>query len=281
MKQRLSGDYSEGLTAASLSGLLELEMTLRSYRGSIVLVGGWVPYLLIDKFGRGGFRHVGSIDIDLAVDSEKVDLDAYASIVELIGGRGWSQQVLKGETIHHSFVKNLPSPVDEKEYEIKVDFLTTPSPDKHRHRKVQPDLPARKARGCGIAFRHNTSIDLRGTLPGNGEVEMKVRMLDIPGCLGMKGIALGERYFEKDAYDIFSVVSQCLDGPEAVAREIRSRLKDGEMAEGVEVIRHVFRDIRAEGPSWVANFLSGDAEVLKRQKAEAFAVMREFIEALA
>jgi hypothetical protein len=280
MKQRTSGDYSEGLTAASLSGLLELEMTLRSYRGSITLVGGWVPYLLIREFGKDDFRHVGSIDIDLAVDPDKVDLDAYATIVELIEGRGWSEQKLKGEANPHSYVKTLPSPLDGKAHEIKVDFLTTPSPDKHRHRKVQPDLPARKARGCGLAFRHNIEIDLRGTLPGDGEAETKVRMLDIPGCLGMKGIALGERYFEKDAYDIFSVVSQCHDGPEAVAREVRPRLEDGEMTEGIDVIRRDFRDIRANGPSWVANFVGGDEESKKRQQAEAFAVMREFLDAL-
>ena len=70
MVQRLSGDYSEGLTGASLSALLELAVTLRSYQDSLVLVGGWVPYFLIEEFGRGNFTHVGSIDIDLAVDSE-------------------------------------------------------------------------------------------------------------------------------------------------------------------------------------------------------------------
>jgi len=280
MTQRLYGDYSEGLTSASLSALLELEMTLRSYRDSIVLVGGWVPYLLIGKYGRGGYRHVGSIDIDLAVDPDKVDLDAYASIVELIERRGWSKQMLKGEVIQHSFVKTLPSPLDGKDYEIKVDFLTVPTPDKYRHRKVQPDLPARKAKGCELAFRYHMDLDLKGMLPGNGEAETKVRMLDIPGCLGMKGTVLGERYVEKDAYDIFSVVSQCLDSPAVVAKEVRPRLGDEEMARGIEVIKRSFSDIRATGPSWVANFVPGDAEVKKRQQAEAFAVMREFLDNL-
>lgn len=89
MIQRLSGDYSEGLTSASMSALLELAVTLRSYQDSIVLVGGWVPYFLIEKFGRGDFSHVGSIDIDLTVDPDKVDREAYNSILELIIKRGY------------------------------------------------------------------------------------------------------------------------------------------------------------------------------------------------
>ena len=52
---RDSGDYSESLTAASFSALVELALTLGTYKDSLVLVGGWSPYLLIRDHGRGDF----------------------------------------------------------------------------------------------------------------------------------------------------------------------------------------------------------------------------------
>ncbi len=283
MAQRLSGDYTEGLTCTSLSALLELAVTLRSYKDSIVLIGGWVPYLLIDEFGRGEFRHVGSIDIDLAVDPAEVDADAYASIVEIIEWRGYKSRVDRnGNPILFSFSKPVPSPLDHKEYEISVDFLTSASPEsgKHRHRKVQPGLPARIVEGCRLAFQHNIAKKLSGTLPGDGKAIEEIRMLNIEGCIGMKGIVLGKAYREKDAYDIYSVIGQCLDNPSTVAAEVKPHLNDNDMKRGIDSIRQRFRDINAEGPAWVANFISADLEVRKRVKAEAFVVVQEFLDSL-
>lgn len=121
---------------------------------------------------------------------------------------------------------------------------------------------------------------MSGTLPGNGEVVEKIKMLDIAGCVGMKGIVLGERYKEKDAYDIYSVIGHCLDSPTDVAENIKLHLEDSIMNNGIEVIKHRFRDIRAEGPSWVANFLTIDPELQKREQAAAFVTVQEFLEAL-
>ncbi len=91
---------------------------------------------------------------------------------------------------------------------IPIDSLTCAMDDsgKHRHRKVQPSLPARIANGCDIAFQHNLKKEIKGTLPGNGQTSADVQMLDIADCIGMKGVVLDERYKEKDAYYIFTVI---------------------------------------------------------------------------
>lgn len=283
MIQRLSGDYSEGLTSASMSALLELAVTLRSYEDSIVLVGGWVPYFLIEEFGRGDYKHVGSIDIDFAIDSEKVNKEAYAGIVELIEKRGYRNRLdREGRPILFSFQKSVPSPRNHNDYDISVDFLTSPAPDsgKHRHAKVQSDLPARIVPGCSIAFRHNYTRKLKGLLPNNGEAIEDIRMLNIAGSLGMKGIVLGLAYREKDAYDIYSVISQCLGSPKEVAAKVKPHLEDPDIVEGINAIRQRFRDINAEGPAWVSNFLSLDFEEQKRIKAEAFVLVEEFLKEL-
>jgi len=97
----------------------------------------------------------------------------------------------------------------------------------------------------------------------------------------MKGIVLGERYVEKDAYDVFAVISQCLEGPTSVAAEVIPHLEDGDVAAGIDVIRGKFRDVSAEGPSWVAGFMSyGDSMARDRTAAEAFVKVRRFLDAL-
>lgn len=70
MEKRLRSGFLPDVSAASTSVLLELMAILGAYRDALVLVGGWAPYFLIETSKRPDdkFEHVGSIDIDLAVD---------------------------------------------------------------------------------------------------------------------------------------------------------------------------------------------------------------------
>jgi uncharacterized protein YfaS (alpha-2-macroglobulin family) len=46
-----------------------------------VLVGGWVPDLLIEDADE---KHVGSIDVDLALDAGKLNEGRYAEMLNLL-----------------------------------------------------------------------------------------------------------------------------------------------------------------------------------------------------
>jgi len=278
---RLTGDYTDEITFASRSALLELSICLKAYRDSLVVVGGWAPYLIIEEFGKA-FTHVGSIDIDIAVDPENTDDSQYASILSLIEKRGYRQRTSHGQPIHFSYQKDVPDPNGD-DVTISIDFLTSIDHDRknHRHATLQPEFRARMAEGCGLAFHHHFHKDLVGILPGNGEARSTIKVLDIAGCIGMKGIVLGERYKEKDAYDIYSVVTSCLSSPEDVGREVARYITEEEMTRGIDVIRERFRNPRAEGPSWVASFIHGsDPESHERKAVEVFVVMQRFLDAI-
>jgi hypothetical protein len=58
-------DYSADQVEAARSVLLELVHLLGEYRDDIVVVGGWVPQLILPP---GPTPHVGSIDVDLALN---------------------------------------------------------------------------------------------------------------------------------------------------------------------------------------------------------------------
>lgn len=279
--RRLSSEYEPGLIDASKSALLELSITLGEFRDSIVLVGGWAPYFLIEEFGSDDFSHIGSIDIDLAINPETIDQNSYAGIIERIESRGYSQKVDKnGGPVFFSYVKPIASALDHKEYTIQVDFLTSRdfSAGRHRHRIVQKDLRARVCEESATAFRNKFVKRISGILPGNGEASSDIQIVDISGCLAMKGIVMDMRYKEKDAYDIYTVVSKCLKSPTEVAKDVSVHLDDYYVMKGLELIKERFRDIRSVGPTWVADFLEPiDQTAKERTIAEVHVKMGEFI----
>ena len=132
-----------------------------------------------------------------------------------------------------------------------------------------------------MAFTHNMNKKIEGILPENGESEIEIKMLDIPGCVGMKGIVLGEVYREKDAYDIYTVIGHCLESPSKIANEVKPYLNEPSMKEGIDSIKNKFRSIGAEGPSWTAIFMyPTDREMQNRIKAESYILIKEFLDEL-
>ena len=280
MNPRLAADFDPALIRASRSALLELARTLKHYSEALVLVGGWVPYLLIENHPRPGipFTHVGSIDIDLVVDPGKVGEEEYATIVEMIGEVGWKG--IGGKRF--SFFRTVPCE-DGIRRDIQVDFLTPQAKvtgREHRHRPIQPDLQARTMRGAELALNHREVRKLSGTLPGGAESTAEFLMLDVAGCLGTKGIALGERFKHKDAYDIVSVLDDYGSGIPEIARIVRPFRQEPIMGDAIRVLADKFRTERSEGPAWYSEFLGGDGVARGTNAQRALQLAREFLRLL-
>ena len=74
-------DYSSELVEAAHSVLLELVHLLGEYHDDIVVVGGWVPQLILPA---KPLKHVGSIDVDLAFNHSNLQEAGYATIQALL-----------------------------------------------------------------------------------------------------------------------------------------------------------------------------------------------------
>jgi len=96
----------------------------------------------------------------------------------------------------------------------------------------------------------------------------------------MKGIALGERYHEKDAYDIYSVVTYYKGGPRGAAQKVKPHLGNSLVREGIDNIAQKFQSIRSLGPAGVGDFLAADSAERERLVADAFVNISEFIKGL-
>jgi hypothetical protein len=287
LPERTQYAYGPAVTTASRSVLLELMTVLRAYRDSLVLVGGWAPYFLLEQRPKraGQPPHVGSIDIDLAVDAASVDPSAYATIVESLTAHGYRPVEGRRGPSPQSFERLVPSPATGKPYAIRVDFLAPASSvGGARFAAVQDELFARKVRGCEAAFAHQRPIELRGELPqGGGAIAVPVRMADLAGSLTMKGIVLGERYREKDAYDIYMLMKYAGEGPAEVGRTLRAAWREPLGAEALQAIRAAFGSRQAHGPSWVAQFLVPAALQAERDRimTDAYMVVDECVRQVA
>jgi hypothetical protein len=277
-KPRLATDYVSEVTSASLSGLAELFTILGKYRDALVLVGGWAPYFLLERYqGEGNdFRHVGSIDTDIAVNPLLVGPDEYATIVRLIKDRGYNHGLDEQRNpIPFSFTKTI-----YQKFEARVDFMTAPTEEagKHRHIEIQPDLRARTAKGCEAVFKHNFKHKITATLPEDGEATIEIQIADLVGILTTKGMALGERYKEKDAYDIYAVIANYAGGPAVAADLVRPYINESAVREALDNICAAFSSRTAKGPSWVATFLAAATkEERDRIQTDAYVNVSEFL----
>lgn len=192
-------DYEEQEVEAARSVMLELVNLLGEYRDDIVVVGGWVPALLIPQ---DRVRHIGSIDVDLALNHKTLQDPGYKTICRLLTERGYSQD----EKQPFIFWRTVRS--GDREIPVEVDLLAGEyegSGKKHRTQEIQ-DVRARKARGCELALQFTTEVTVDGILPGGARDSARVRIAAIVPFLAMKGMALSTRTKEKDAWDVYYCV---------------------------------------------------------------------------
>lgn len=240
-------DYSADQVEAAKSVLLELVRLLGEYRDDIVVVGGWVPQLLLPQHPK---QHIGSIDVDLALNHRNLKEAGYASIQTLLRDRGYEADPRQPFIFHRKVM------VGERPIRVEVDFLAGEyegTSAKHRTQPVQEGR-ARKARGCDLAFDLFVETDIAGRLPEGGKDQARVRVSSVAAFLVMKGMALHDRLKEKDAWDIYFTLSNYPGGVDALIHEIRPHLGHGLVQEGLRKIAEKFATPEHVGPKFVADF---------------------------
>jgi len=240
-------DYSADQVEAARSVLLELAHLLGEYRDDIVVVGGWVPHLILPT---GTAPHVGSIDVDLAVNHRNLREAGYATIQALLSRRGYEQDPRQPFIYHRTVV------VNGNAIKVEVDFLAGEYEGTGAKHRTQPvhEGRARKARGCDLAFDLYVETNIEGELPEGGREQARIRVSSAVAFLVMKGMALHDRLKEKDAWDIYFTLIHYPGDLDALAQEIRPHLHHGLVQEGLRKIAEKFTSPDHMGPRFVADF---------------------------
>jgi hypothetical protein len=266
-------EYSERATEAARRVMLELIRVLGEYKDDLVLVGGWVPELL---FSKAIPRHVGSIDVDLALNHLTIDDVRYRTILEHLAKHGYREG-------KQPFIFLRTVEVEGQSIDVQVDLLAGEyggDSRKHRHQSIQ-EIKARKARGCDLAFEMTESITLEGTLPEGGKDSVVIRVAGIVPFLIMKAMALADRMKNKDAWDIYFCLRNYPGGNEALAEVFRPHLGNKLVLEGLEKIHAKFATPEHVGPIWCADFDEiADAEDRAVRIRDAFERVNDLLQRL-
>src|SRR4029079_19345689 len=98
-----AADYDDRTTDAVKSVLVEIGQILGSFKGKFAVIGGAVPWLLLEN---EEMRHVGTLDVDLGLDAEALGDGEYAKLVESLMENGYKQS---DELRAFQLVRNVPA----------------------------------------------------------------------------------------------------------------------------------------------------------------------------
>jgi len=240
--------YSRERTEAALSVLLEVAHVLAEYRDEIVVVGGWVPALLLSD---GLTTHTGSLDVDLAVDHRLIADRAYYATMRAHLERNGYMPDPRQPFIYHRAVTRAGAP------SVEVDLLAGEyggTGRGRRHQRVQDEVFVRKARGVDLAYRSSVEVSLEGTLPDGTRDSCRVRVASMVPFLMMKAQALHGRRKPKDAWDVVYCLRHVPAGIEGLAREFAPWEGNRLVQEGLDLLHAAFETPQHVGPRDAARF---------------------------
>lgn len=262
-----ASDYDDRTTAAVKSVLIEIGQILGSFKGKFAVVGGAVPWLLLND--NEDMQHVGTLDLDLGLDAEALGDGEYANLVEELFGHGYtqSQQLKRFQLVRQINVGDGGPPID-----VIIDFLRPR--DAEIVKNVPPlitDFAVQRADGADLALRFYQMVAISGNMPNGGTNRVEVAVCSVPALLAMKGHAIEGRYKQKDAYDIYYCVRNYPGGPGALAEECRPVLEIASGQAGYTFIAQKFDSVEGFGPTCVRGFVE-ETQVLGDRTPEQWQV---------
>jgi hypothetical protein len=273
---RTQHEYGEREKAAARRVLVDLGQTLGSlFDDCIVVVGGWVPDLLLPEADE---PHIGSIDVDLALDVKRLGDGRYAEVVKLL------LDTRRYEKTDQPFKLCAKVDLDDENPHVVVDVDFLKAAGKVRKFKGPPLMPEFRpldADGCEAAFRSPERVTLEGPMISGAQNRVQLRVASVADLLLMKAYALAGRDKPKDAYDICFCLDNAPDGIESLARMWRGRREDPLIVGALTHLRDKFGSPDAYGPRQVALFYDATAlEEREQRSRRAYELVARFIESI-
>ena len=273
LEPRQREDYSARQIEAAYRVLVDLGQVLKQFEDCLVVVGGWIPDLLMPKSEE---KHVGSIDVDLALDAEKLEEGHYAKLLEsLLNTRRYKQAEEPFKLFANVDLEDGQAPV-----RVDVDFLKSPD------RRVQKNKPKLTkgfrpldASGCHAAFEHPELVVITGKMIKGQSNKVQFRVASIADFLIMKSYAMSNRDKPKDAYDICFCLDHYPGGLKELAANWKKRAGEKDVINSIEILKEKFATVQSYGPMQVVEFYnSTKAEDREQQARRAFELVWAFLE---
>ena len=257
-----AADYDDRTTAAVRSVLLEIGQILGSFHGKFAVIGGAVPWLLLEG---AEMPHVGTGDVDLSLNAEALGDGEYARLVESLQKHGYHQR----EGLRRfQLVRTVSARDGGPDIDVVVDFLMPREAEIVRNTTpLVSDFAVQRADGADLALRFHEVIQIEGTMPDGGGNRVRIVVASIPALLAMKGHAVRNRLKHKDAYDIYYCVRNFPGGLERLVAATSPLLDVSTAKNGYLGISEKFRHVDDFGPTSVRRFVE-TSELLGERTAD-------------
>lgn len=248
---RHEGDYATRQVEAARRVLVDVGQVLASFGDAIVVVGGWVPDLLLPDATSA---HIGSIDVDLALDAAKLADGRYAEMLKLLLDTGRYERGTKD----FQLVTTVDLGDAEQPVNVEVEFLASDDVVlKKNHPKLVEGFRTLRFPAFAAAFTNPVSIDFSGPMISGARNTVHLRVASLPGFLVMKAHAVAGRDKPKDVYDICYCLDEFPNAIEVVAADWRARRDDPLIAGAIAILREKFESVEHYGPQQLAMFHAG------------------------
>ena len=245
-----ASDYDDRVTVAVKSVLVEIGQVLGSYKHKFAVIGGAVPWLLLNE---PEMPHIGTLDVDLSLSADVLGDGEYARLVESLLKRGYRQ---RSHLARFQLMRTVPAPDGGADIDVVVDFLM---PRDATIAKNAPPLVAnfavQRADGADLALRFYRLVAIEGDMPDGGRNRVHIAVASIPALLAMKGYAIANRHKQKDAYDIYYSIRNFPGGLDALVVATTPLLAIDTARRGYRHIAEKFRNPDDFGPTSVRQFI--------------------------
>lgn len=274
-----AADYQDRVTEAVKMVLVEIGQILGSFRGKFAVVGGSVPWLLLEG---SEMEHVGTLDVDLNLDAEALQNGEYADLIKALMGHQYQQTE---DTKDFQLRRLVPARDGGEAIDVRVDFLMPASADIRKNKpKFIENFRVQRADGADLATQFHQFVAVEAEMPDGGVNRVEIAVCSIPVLLAMKGYALNNRLKRKDAYDIYFCIRNYPDGLQALAEACRAILDQPSAKEGYSYIEAKFKELDTYGPDSVRKFVEEtralDGRSADQWQQDAFAQVDLWLKAL-
>ena len=223
----------------------------------IVVVGGLVPYLLVDQenLPPGLGPHAGTMDLDMGLALAILNCERYRELGRRLRDAGFEPEVNdQGNRRLQTWTVGAPHPVT-------VDFLIPPIEERDKGgalRHFESDLAAIITPGLELAFKDRRWKELSGRIPSGAWATRDIPVCGPGAFTVLKALAFGNRAENKDAYDLFYVWSGV--GVPGVAESLVPLQPDTCIDDALSVIERDFCHHDGLGPIGTARFITQELD---------------------
>ena len=249
-----SGDgYGRGQLGRVHQTCLYMATKLGDLLDEIVVVGGLVPYLLVDQenLPLDLEPHAGTMDLDMGLALAILNQERYRELGVRLRDAGFQPDVNdEGNRRFQSWTTGEVHPVT-------VDFLIPPTDETDKGGEIlhiESDLAAIVTPGLELAFQDRRWKELSGPTPSGARATRNIPVCGPGAFTILKALAFGNRAENKDAYDLFYVWRGL--GVPKVAESLAPLQPSAYIDDALSIIARDFCSHDGLGPIGAAEFIT-------------------------